>query len=63
MLVRLDDQIKHFKEELFRISWYMRGGVTVNDLLYQYSAEDRGMIYNVIKENIEATKESKMPLL
>ena len=63
MLVRLDDQIKHFKEELFRISWYMRGGVTVNDLLYNYSAEDRSMIYNVIKENIEATKESKMPLL
>lgn len=41
----------------------MRGGISVNDLLYSYSAEDRTMIYNVIKENIEATKEARMPLL
>ena len=41
----------------------MRGGVTVSQLLEQYSYEDRGMIYNVIKENVEATKETRMPLL
>jgi hypothetical protein len=41
----------------------MRGGVTVNDLLFNYSAEDREFIYNVINENIENTKESRMPLL
>jgi hypothetical protein len=41
----------------------MRGGVTVNDLLNIYSVEDREMIYNIINENIEATKISQMPLL
>jgi uncharacterized membrane-anchored protein YitT (DUF2179 family) len=41
----------------------MRGGVTVNDLLMSYSHEDRELIYTVIKENIEATKASQMPLL
>ena len=41
----------------------MRGGVTVNDLLTNYSHEDRELIYTVIKENIEATKASMMPLL
>jgi hypothetical protein len=41
----------------------MRGGVTVSELLDQYSYEDRDMIYNVIKDNIEATKETRMPLL
>ncbi len=41
----------------------MRGGVSVNDLLLTYSFEDRDMLYNVIKENIKATKENKMPLL
>jgi uncharacterized membrane-anchored protein YitT (DUF2179 family) len=41
----------------------MRGGVTVNDLLHSYSYEDRDMIYNVINDNIELTKETKMPLL
>jgi hypothetical protein len=41
----------------------MRGGVTVNDLLSFYSYEDREMIYNVIKENIEATKNTQLPLI
>jgi len=41
----------------------MRGGVSVDDLLHIYSFEDREMIYNVIKENIETTKETRMPLL
>jgi hypothetical protein len=62
-LVRLDNEAKKFKEELFRISWYMRGGVTVNDLLYIYSFEDREAIYTVIKENIEATSTTNMPLI
>jgi hypothetical protein len=41
----------------------MRGGVTVDELLHLYSYEDRDMIYNVIKDNMEATKETRMPLL
>ena len=55
--------MKDFKEDLFRISWYMRGGVTVNDLMYVYSYEDRQSIYKIINENIEATKNAQMPLL
>lgn len=62
-LIRLEQQVKQFKEDLFRISWYMRGGVTVNDLLHNYTNEDREMIYTIINENIEATKISQMPLL
>jgi hypothetical protein len=41
----------------------MRGGVTVNDLLNIYSYEDREMIYNVINDNIENTKETRLPLI
>jgi hypothetical protein len=41
----------------------MRGGVTVNDLMYIYSFEDREAIYTVIKENIEATSTTNMPLI
>jgi len=62
-LVRLDEEVKKFKEELFRISWYMRGGVTVNDLLDRYSFDDREAMYLVIKENFEATSETGLPLL
>lgn len=41
----------------------MRGGVTVNDLLHVYSFEDREAAYTIIKENMEATKASQLPLL
>jgi hypothetical protein len=41
----------------------MRGGVSINDLLYNLSYEDRMVMYNVIEENIELTKLARMPLL
>jgi hypothetical protein len=41
----------------------MRGGVSSHDLLHEYSVEDRQIISEIIKENIEATKNAKMPLL
>lgn len=41
----------------------MRGGVTINDLLHCYSYEDRALLYNIIKENLELTKAAQMPLL
>ena len=62
-LIRLDKEISVFKEELFRISWYMRGGITVNDLLYSFSHDDRTAAYAIIKENIEATKNTGMNLI
>lgn len=63
MIEDYDRYSKEFKENLFKISWYMRGGVSINDLLYTYSFEDREIMSKIIKENIELTKETRMPLL
>lgn len=63
MLVRLENELKGFKENIFRMSWYMRGGVSVDQLLHQFSAEDRNIMTLIINENIEATKATQMPLL
>lgn len=41
----------------------MRGGVTVDQLLHQYSFDDRDSMYAVVKENVEMSKETNMPLL
>lgn len=62
-LVRLEKEIQDFKNELARISWYMRGGVTVQELMHVYSFDDRENFYTVIKENIDMTKETKMPFI
>ena len=41
----------------------MRGGITVNDLLFNYGFEDREAAYAIINENIENTKTTQMPLI
>lgn len=63
ILIRLNNEIADFKQELCKISWYMRGGVLLNDLMFLYSVDDRDAMYSVIKENIDNTKETRMPLI
>jgi len=50
---------KAIKDELFRICWYMRGGVTYTESL-MLSYEDREIIGKIIEKNLEITKESGM---
>lgn len=46
-----------------RLTWSMRGGVSYAELLDRYTADDREAINDIIKENIENTKETRMPLM
>lgn len=41
----------------------MRGGVSVIELLHYYSHDDRNAMYEIIKENLEMTKDTQMPLV
>lgn len=41
----------------------MRGGVTANELFNSLSYEDRMIINDIIKDNIEATKKTGMNLI
>lgn len=41
----------------------MRGGVSVENYLYEMDLEDRAIIQKIIKENVENTKNAKMPLI
>ena len=59
----IEVEAKQIKDEVFRLSWYMRGGVSSHDLFHTYSYEDRKIINDIVKENIETTKASRMPLL
>lgn len=47
----------------YRMSWYMRGGASVDQILYDTDIEDHEIMQRIFKENIEATKNAKMPLL
>lgn len=41
----------------------MRGGVSLNDLYDRYGPEDRELMHELIKDNIETTKATQMPLI
>jgi len=56
----LERQQKQFKLELMRLSWFMRGSVSLEEIYYM-SPDDREICSNLIKENIETTKKSGLP--
>jgi hypothetical protein len=41
----------------------MRGGVSSHELFHVYSTEDRTIMNSIIKDNIENTKNTKLPLM
>ena len=59
-LEQYDRDTKAIKDELFRICWYMRGGVNIAEA-YMLSYEDRNIIAKIIESNLETTKESGLP--
>lgn len=43
-----------------RLSWYMRGGATYEDVM-NMSASERELINEMAEENLETTKKSHLP--
>jgi len=56
----LDREAEQIKSESFRLAWYMRGGATYNDVM-NMSLQERRLIGELAKENIETTKKSNLP--
>ena len=40
--------------------WYMRGGISYQEIM-EMSQQERDIISNIIKSNLETTKETRMP--
>ena len=48
--------------ELLKICWYMRGGVTYQEALHM-PPEERGIVADIVKENLETTKKTGQPFI
>lgn len=59
---QLDKESKALVKEILRIAWQMRGGVTLDEA-YMLSYEERTLIASLIEENMEITKETKIPFV
>jgi hypothetical protein len=55
-----DQEAKAIREELLRMCWYMRGGLTYTES-FNLTHEDRTIIAKIIEGNLETTKETQMP--
>jgi hypothetical protein len=58
----LDKQAKAIVKETLRLSWYMRGAMSLDEA-YMLDNEQTEAINEIIKENFEFTKETKIPFI
>jgi hypothetical protein len=55
-----DNEVKNLKLETMKVCWFMRGGVTWQEAL-NLSPEERSVVSQLVKENMETTKKSGQP--
>ena len=56
----MESQTKNLRHELFKICWYMRGGITYDEAVSLCPTE-REIISTLVKENLETTKKTGQP--
>lgn len=57
---RMEKESKAIKDNLYRLCWYMRGGMTISEA-YNLSPDDIEVINGIIKDNLETTKKTQLP--
>ena len=56
----MEKEAESIRQESLKMSWYMRGGISYDQVL-ALSNRERAMISDIIKDNLETTKKSKLP--
>ena len=59
-LKNLENEGKNLKKEILKICWYMRGVLTYQEAL-NMGPEDRKIVGDIVKENMETTKKTGQP--
>ena len=56
----MDQEVKKIRANNLRLAWYMRGGITYEQVM-QLSYGERQLISDLAKENMETTKKTRLP--
>ena len=56
----MDNESKNLKLELMKLCWHMRGGVSWQESL-NMSPDERTIVAQLVKENMDTTKKSGLP--
>jgi hypothetical protein len=57
---KLDNESKALRKSIYKLAWHMRGSVTIEQA-FSMDVQDIEIISEIIKENLETTKESGLP--
>ena len=57
---QLEEEVNAIKENALHLTWAMRGGVQYMDVL-NMSKSERKMIKQLAKDNLETTKNTRLP--
>jgi len=56
----LDNEVKQIKQNIMKLCWYMRGGLTLDEG-FATCSEDREIMSKIVEGNLETTKKSGLP--
>jgi len=56
----MDNETNDIRQEALKMAWYMRGGLSYDHAM-QLSVQERTLINEIIKDNLETTKKSGLP--
>lgn len=56
----MEASAKALKQETLQLCWYMRGSISYDDAML-LSLDERNIISDIVKKNMEATKKSGLP--
>jgi hypothetical protein len=57
---QMDKETTDIRQEAIKLAWYMRGGISYDQIL-QLSVSERTSISNLVKDNLETTKKTGLP--
>ena len=60
LIDQFDKESKAIKEEALKMTWFMRGGVSYEEIM-MLGFDEREINNKIIKSNLESTKESGLP--
>lgn len=60
MIDTMDQETHNIRLDVLKLCWYMRGGVTYDEAM-QMSRQERDIISDIVKENLDTTKKSGLP--
>jgi len=60
MVEAMEKETRNIRLDVLKLCWYMRGGITYDEAM-QMSQSERGIINEIVKENLETTKKSGLP--